>query len=201
MDYFITAKSGGTPYGMYRQALRELNARFDALEKSYFDEQKLEVDIDELKDRTAPNQPCCDIYQDRRDRIALEEKTCQLEELLIRREDILREFTRFYQQACILKEQVGELTPARRAELDREYWAHQLKCTAAVDIMTSGNLRSNTIENLAALPPEFRAPIFHALQTNQLVPWFKSYQPVVPKIGPCNGTGTNGDIRRLLSCH
>src|SRR5579863_2272034 len=47
MDSFITARSGGTLYGCYKQALRELATRVRALRERYFGRRLLLLEIEE----------------------------------------------------------------------------------------------------------------------------------------------------------
>lgn len=51
LDHFITVRAGGTPYGMYKQALRELDKRERGLNGMYADRDRLLVDLEELEER------------------------------------------------------------------------------------------------------------------------------------------------------
>src|SRR5438445_2833578 len=54
MDAFITLRSGGTLYGCYKQALRELATRVRALRERYRLRALLDVDLDELAASNPP---------------------------------------------------------------------------------------------------------------------------------------------------
>jgi hypothetical protein len=171
MDCFITAKAGGTPYGMYRQALRELYKRLRGLKGLYADYALLEVDIDELEAKEAENE-----FESRRNRIHLVRKKLTLQELEKSIADTEREFLRFYGQAVALKKVVGKLTPEKRLKLDREFWAHQAKERAAVDLLTTGLVGVHAIDLIQYLPVEERAPIFAQLKDKQaLLRWFEEF--------------------------
>ena len=48
-DYFITLKAGGTLYGQYKQALRELYKRFRGLRETICDKRIAEIKIRRLE--------------------------------------------------------------------------------------------------------------------------------------------------------
>lgn len=154
IDHFILSANGGTIYGRYKQALRELHKRYRGLKGLYAERALLEIDIEELADveSKAPESPDA-----RRHAIRLAQKRMALDGLQRNIRDTEREFLRFYAHATMLKEQVGELTPERRAELDRDMWLHQIKAMAAADIMALGHLNSGTVNLLMAIPVRRRA--------------------------------------------
>lgn len=168
MDYFITVKAGGTPYGQYKQALRELFKRYRGLKQLYPERELLLIDIDELNDelglygvesvQTARN------YDEERAAIKLAQKEMALEDLEHNIRDTEREFARFYAQANILKEQIGELTAERRAALDRDMWQYKTRQQMAIDLITTGRFAPNTIEILGAVPSEWKKPLIDAIQ-------------------------------------
>src|SRR5258708_31035595 len=99
MDAFITLRAGGTLYGCYKQALRELDARAMALIQRYEALRLLEIDIREL----AASDPV-DPWQAERDKIRLATKRVTLlkcEQVIV---DTESEFRRFYCQAHSIRE-------------------------------------------------------------------------------------------------
>jgi hypothetical protein len=202
MDYLITVRAGGTPYGCYKQALRELYKRWRGLRQAYSDRALLEVDIDEIESQLGNH--WASEFGRRRAEINLATKRLGIEEADRVIQDTEREFRRFAAQAATLKESIGDLTPERRAELDREMWRHRLRCMATVDIITRGALGENTVTFLQAAPREWRAPILDEIKAeirnagcdghNGLIAWFESYEPSVAALE----TIPEIDLRRLL---
>jgi len=63
-----------------------------------------------------------------------------------------------------LKEQVGELTPERRAELDLDMWMHNIKMIAISDYFSTGRLSGNLIEIVLSLPADIRKKLLPELK-------------------------------------
>ena len=55
IERFITIGAGRTTWGMYKQALREVRSRFDALKADYVAIARLTVEIAGLEERLGPN--------------------------------------------------------------------------------------------------------------------------------------------------
>ena len=190
MDHLITIRAGGTTYGQYKQALRELYKRYRGLKELYAERELAQIDAEELTELANGN-----TYDARRNRIRLAQKRMALEEISKNIEDTEREFQRFYAQAEALKEQIGELTPERRAALDRDMWEYKLKEMAALDLATSGRLSLNTYEFIGACPPEMRKSVLRACaDCKGLLEWFETkHDTPMPKLpDACQ------DVRRLL---
>jgi|LGOV01.1.fsa_nt_gb predicted nucleic acid-binding OB-fold protein len=159
MDHFITIRAGGTVYGQYKQALRELDKRKRGLKQLYSEKALLQIDIDELDYliNKAEDSDIAEVdYELERNRVKCGQKVMTMEDLDRNIKDTEREFVRFYSQAASLKEQIGELTPERRKQLDEEMWAFNLKKLSAMDVATTGNVQKNTLELIMAAPMEIR---------------------------------------------
>lgn len=160
-DYFVTARAGGTTYGQYKQSLRELYKRFRGLRELVYGENGQK--FMDLKIRKLEN----DLKNDELDEFEREELELKLKhKYLIYEEnerainDTYREFMRFYQQAETLKERVGELTPERRRELEKDMWKYRVKEMAAIDYLQMGRLKNTTIEFLSCMPEEDRPELY-----------------------------------------
>lgn len=184
MDHLITIRAGGgTPYGQYKQALRELFKRYRGLKELYSERELLLVDIEELESDDS------DGFEHRRNQIRLAKKRMELEDLARNIRDTEREFKRFYAQATGLKQQIGELTEERRAKLDREMWRHKIKAMAAVDFLTTGRLGVNTIEFLHSAPKEMRSSLLSEIKDHRsLIAWFESHAQPLPVLRIENGS-------------
>jgi hypothetical protein len=161
-DYLITWRHGGTVYGQYKQALRELYRRFRGLRELSCDREKLEIEIQQAKEKAQNGQS----YEEELARVEFKRKSMQLEELERSFINTKREFMRFFQQTNHLKSLVGELTPAQRKKLDREMWIHKTKTVVALDLLTMGRLSKSAYELLGALPVQMRKPVIEFIESD-----------------------------------
>jgi len=152
-DFLVTTRAGGTLYGQYKQALRELYKRFRGLRELICKDERLQVDIDELKDKIKMEEKVFDL---RRFKIDYKEKIMLMEESERAIKDTKREFNRFYQQAAYLKEQIGELTDEKRHQLDIEMWEFKIKEMIVIDLLSTGKVGNVTYEFLHACPKEMK---------------------------------------------
>lgn len=189
MDHLITIRAGGTVYGQYKQALRELYKRYRGLKELYAERELAQVDIDELSVSTSGNE-----FEQRRNKIKLAQKRMSMEEIEKNIQETEREFRRFYAQSEALKQQVGDLTPEKRDRLDREMWEYKLKEMAALDLATSGRLSVNTYEFIGATAPEMRKRVLTACDDRAaLLEWFETkHGESVPLPDGC------GDVKQLM---
>lgn len=194
MDHFITASAGGTPWGMFQQALRELRTRFDALKIDYAAREELALALE--GDADGHGGIPSDGIADRRRRLAFGRKRMELDTLdsLIR--DREREFAHFFAQALALRDILGPLTPQRTAELEEHLWIHRAKCLAAEDYIARGQLSHQTLTALRALPPTTRATVLAEVtgDPRHLTDWWVNYDPGLPAIE----APPADEIRRLL---
>jgi hypothetical protein len=177
-DYAITVKAGGTLYGCYRQAVRELHKRWRGLRESYKLRALAQIDLEEAEEKT-----------DRRAMINAADLRLSLLEAVGVIRDTEREFLRFYGQAVALRRSLGledsePMPDDMRERLDVEMWAHHLRTMAAVDFMTCSRLQKGTVELLQACPPDMRrdiaADICNPSRHNELVEWYMTYAPPIP---------------------
>lgn len=191
LDHFITVRAGGTPYGMYKQALRELDKRERGLNGMYADRDRLLVDIAELEERLGGKRglegergggledeyasPCASpplppsSFDRRRWAIDLRQKRFGLSVCERSIRDHERERDRFVEQALHLRQILGidaerPLTPERRTELDREMWVFLLQRDAAMELITRGAIEKNTLCLIMSLPPPVRDPILSLIR-------------------------------------
>jgi len=170
-DYFVTMRAGGTLYGQYKQALRELYKRYRGLRESVFEKQRKDIDIEELREtaKTAESK-----FDRQRANVDLQEQIIKMEEADRVIKDTKREFINFYAQAIFYKEQLGELTEAKKDLLEREMWAHKCKGMAATDIILQGRFSSGTIDLLRSFPTEMRDSVLAEIKNHdQLLGWFE----------------------------
>lgn len=189
MDAFIVANNGKTLGGCYFQALRELFGRETTIEDEETEIDLAEIEIKRLAKRKDP-----------KSKIELVRKKRELERRKMGLVETRREHERFYLHAVRCREALREqgytfpLSEEDRDKLDREMWAHKLKMTCAIEIM-SGGLRPSTIELLTNLPNELRQMLPVLLdpeQRDRLIEWFCTYEPKLPtlEIESCSDSQT-----------
>ena len=165
IDHYIVARAGGTPYGMFKQAVRELRGRWQGLCTLY-------IEREEMRRKDTPTN---DLERARHQ--------MQVEGIEVQIRDTEREFRRFYAHAVKLKAHLGELTDERVDALETEHWMHKLKQQAALDLLSEGRVKRDTLELLMALDPETRSPIMDLLASpkghTELVTWLRAYTPEV----------------------
>jgi hypothetical protein len=145
-DYLVTARDGGTLYGQYKQALRELYKRLRGLVDEIYGEhgikrleQKLEKPTDEIEETHT--------------RLLLDQARFHVQ-------NTYREFVRFWQQASVLKDKIGELTPEKRRQFDEEMWIYRIKEMAVINYMQHRRLQNNTIGFLSSMPQRIREKLY-----------------------------------------
>jgi len=174
-DYFITTKAGGTPYGMYKQSLRELHKRYRGLKQLYAEKELLQIDIDELAVKKSR-----DKFERRRVKINHAQKIMSMEEMDLNIQETEREFKRFYMQATALKRQIGELTPEKQNKLDADMWEYKFKEQIAIDFICNGRIQHNTLENIMCLPIGRRERLLYFVRPehqDELITWYETKQP------------------------
>ncbi len=167
-DNFVT-RSGGTPWGQYKQAIRELYKRFRGLRESTCDLEKLEIEIEEKAHSAKYDEGFKRKYAE----IEHKRKTMQKEELERTIKDTKREFKRFYQQAMVLKKQIGEVDDKRRYKLDEEMHVYKAKEMFIFDMNTMGKYSHQTYEFIMSFPHDTRIELMEQLKNEKLI---KNYE-------------------------
>jgi len=180
MDAFITVQAGyNNPYGMYRQALRELSSRHATLRKVFFTRRKLAVDLREKRVTASgkaiePYSPP-DEFEKIRAEISVDEILDEMAAIERRLKDQEREFRHFFAQALHFKSLVGELTPERRIELDEEFWYERLRTRLAIEILRDGRPSVDLIHTFGHLKPSMRDRLGPEIQNPEAaVTWFQT---------------------------
>lgn len=159
-DYFlVTVRAGGTAYGMYKQAVRELYKRIRGLREVVCERQLKLLDLPEITDA--------------RSKIKRTLEELRLDESSRVIENIKRELRVFYNLAKNLKGRLGEITEKRRWELEEELWEYRVREMAALDIGSGrSHLAPNTIEHMAALPRPIRERLMKDVKAGLIVSWY-----------------------------
>lgn len=175
-DYLITVKAGGTPYGQYKQSLRELYKRFRGLREMLCDQKRLHIEIQQLAHLIDTER---DSFKKELLKVDLMRKQMQTEEAERGIYNTKREFMRFYQQAAALKEQIGDLDDDKRRELDRGMWMFKAKQMAAIDFLVNGRIRESTLTMVVSMPEDMRNECLAAVKDqDNLVQWYENQSHV-----------------------
>lgn len=170
-DHFITKRSGGTHYGQYKQALRELFKRFRGLKELYYNKEKLIIDTEEMEEFVKVEE---NKFELRRKKLELEKFKYDMIELEKNIQDTEREFKRFATQAHSLKAIIGDLTDEKRAKLDKDMWMFKLKEMAYMDFITTSRLNQNTLAFISSLDREDRLETLTMVQDHdRLFSWYE----------------------------
>jgi hypothetical protein len=206
LDRFVTIRSGGTPYGCFFQALRELHKRLRGVRSDYQMRRKLAVKLKHYREIAAGTG-----YKAELAAIRVDELTDALEYCEKHIETDEREFLRFYSQAAGLFVHLGfdKQPPTREQidQLDRERWEHNAICAIAENHI-NGQPPGNTISMIHSMPPEMRARVLrtafgeatnHQERTrhlDRLANWYLNYTPDLPQPLALSESET----REVLSC-
>jgi len=155
---FITQKAGVTPYGMYKQALRELDGRTWSALDDILTLREEEIKLERLRDRLlAKVDGLLEV------KIARAEIT--IERLRRGLRDRYREWAEFYAQAAHLRTVLGipegePLTEERRAALDEEMIQYQIATSIKCNLLAGERpLSSNIVENILTMPDRMQEPL------------------------------------------
>ena len=160
IDNFVLAQNGATPWGVYRQSLRELKSRWDSirllsaklkclkLQKAKLSDTSALIDADQfgLMRIDSTEDP---IVEDVRLSIAIEDCEKHLS-------DTKREFMRFYAHATWYKAHFGSLTEEDIERLEAEEWIAKLKRKVAIEIVVHKQVSEPTLDAVLALEEEHK---------------------------------------------
>ena len=181
MDWFVTGANGITPYGCYRQALREIATRVDSILSDKLAEASAEVDAIEAEAERHP------FNRFARARAAIRAK--QARESIRRtaksRADRERELRRFVEKATALRKMLLPLTPDAVAIYEAEFWIERVSSFCAADLIATGELSRSTVATVSAMPPTARAEVLARIapvNREALRNWYATIEPALPEV-------------------
>lgn len=179
---FIVTAAGTTPWGMYKQCLRELYKRWRGLKGLYVERELKLIEIDE-RDAKKDAENDDTEFDKRRNQVRLSKARLDLREIDINVADTERELIQFYRHAVALRQKIGEVTPEKRARLDREFWVHQAKERAAIDLLTCGHITEKTIGLIQYMPLDMRREVTGVMgDAAPLMAWYKDFTYETPEL-------------------
>lgn len=188
MGSFVVARTGGTDYGCFKQAVRELSTRYVGLKSAGLRRKTLEAKIEKAKARGK-----------RLKELGLLSRLDDLEKSL---DHAVREFAYFYALAEHYRAKLpAELTDEKIEELEIGLWAHHLKRIAGLELLSTGHISIGTLEGIGSMPPKIRDELFRLAEEDptSLENWAKQAVPVLPSAKELSPSITEMQIRELVS--
>lgn len=169
IDRFILGEHGVTPWGIYRQALRELASRWDALKADALAIMEHRCAIETAEDWGVGKV----IRAKARSAIETIERTMR---------DRMREFCRFYAVASSLMPRFEGLTEEVREALDVDEWAARARLKAGRDLIVYGQVSPETRDLVFALPTGSRFDPCEKETRAALIQSARDFEPDLPDI-------------------
>lgn len=186
IENFILIQNGHTPYGTYKQALRELFAREQSLRGLYAKELEMQIDLETVELDIKQSLENIAVYDESGDHINSKRESLKIKKLKIAqasldfalvdmvhvKRETEREYRKFYSCARYLKEKLGDLSVERKAKLEAEYWKETIKDAIASDIKSIGGVDPKTLKRIEDCGFEERCELqslVHALKTDKVV--------------------------------
>lgn len=190
LDHFVVARNGCTLYGRYKQTLRELAGRVEAVRSVALERRRVALEIERLVSQRCFRRTTRQLRE-----LELVQKRTEWHALCKQFATARRELKHFYRLACRLKSQLGPLDAGARRVLDAHMWQTKIKAMAAMDFFCCGRLRERTVELLLSLPLPIRRQLIERIKDpKSLMAWFESYEPHYLEASPVsvNRNGSNG---------
>jgi hypothetical protein len=160
IDHFIVEKAGVSAWGMYQQALRELDSRLAGIRSATLDDLEIDIDIDEAEGSLATLE--LGSYDYRRtevELIRLKLRKAAAEKMM---REQLREFNRFAAIGLAMKRKFGTLKPYEIERLEQAHWIAKIRNLVTADMNSHHALSKSTQETLAVLPADVKTKISQA---------------------------------------
>ncbi len=153
IKHFIVGASGDK-WAQYKQALREIDARYNNLIDMEW-QQQVAISASVKKKWYA----VLGVGKQSVNKV-LEKKNREIS-------GIKKELARFIEIAEKLKAELGEITEERRYQLETESWKNKGIKMAAIDILATGRISNQTYDFVFSLPKESQLELFAKLSNQQ----------------------------------
>ncbi len=168
MDSFILKANGVTPYGMYKQALRQLHTLIRSVRGLRRELQHQEINERECMFKLANG--FRDNYAQERCKLDEDEAKWNAIDL---REKILskqRELQHFHKRALELRTQLNlnMQDPAIQLAAEQAHWVELYRRDAALQLQTTGAVHMGLLRDINALPDKQRRLVLSSMQQEQL---------------------------------
>lgn len=174
--------AGRTPWGRYRQAIRELYQRARGLAQIITDREKyrLKAERERRKARSILRRIFAPLTAQEA-ALELRQITSHLEYLDRQIADTQIEYERFFREAALLHAEYGNPDPARRREMDMREWAHHWTFEAVAARLSGMAVPYTVLQHLVAMPREIRDEVKQIISDPQrLEAWYESQDDQPP---------------------
>lgn len=165
MDAWILTEGNWTDWGRYQQALRELHARRGTLESLLRKIELAKLDLAAFHRR----RPWFGKERQKRWSLHVQEHEARLRDMIDSLAETHREHRHFYQVALELKARIGDVTPEKREQLDRETWMVRIQKMVAIDAHTHGRIGPAVLKMIASLPVDLRRQAIEVARNPTLI--------------------------------
>lgn len=201
IDRFITVRGGGTLFGCYHQACREISSRVVAVAEA---STQLEMNRIKRARYSTKVRGCVDPLRRRFLRQKIRQSRVGIIVARKQLSESRRELIRFYGLCCSLYVALGfdqqRPTPERLNQLHEERWEHHVRSAIASDVFCQGMPSKGTVELFQCLPPVMKKRIgeecLDPSKRQQVVSWWLEYEPNLP---PPLAIPAD-EARRVLKC-
>lgn len=178
LERFVVILEGLTDYGMYMQALREINTRLEAGKEDFHRISKLEAHRETGLEET--------------------ERLFTIDGLKRIQRDRLRELRVLIPLAKALKQRVGILTPEKREQFEAEFWLAKMKEKIALSMLFSGSVSPDVYQMLRLLPDSVYSLGDKALSDPAMTT--SAYVGERPKLPEIPELESEDSVRGLIEC-
>ena len=163
IDHFVLG-SHATPWGTYKQCLRELRTRVVSLRTEVIERAQLAIDVDELESTARAHDEYTSEFDKKRAALDADLKWIQLNEKDYALHHRAREIRRFWAHASVLKAHLGNLSEEDREALERSYWWNHAHRLLALDLYVGRAPSRATLEIIASMGSNERTGLFESLK-------------------------------------
>lgn len=160
--HFVIARNGVTTFGMYRQALAEINSHYNSLRESYFLQKKLykeseilDAEAEEL-DSQATGSPKVNKLQADLKRLESQNKSTSASAIQKSIERSYNELTKLFAMACNFEKKIDR---KNLKKLEREFWVEKLAKDVVFNTQYNGGNLSGIVETISSLPEDMQLEI------------------------------------------
>jgi len=184
IDNFIVGCAGDA-WAQYKQALREIKARYDILKGKYPRLKRVRAGLDALKERAG----------DKRSRINYQRLYSLYKSLAADVSKTYGEFKRFVALAEALKAEIGEITPEKRKRLEQQSWVNKARRLVAIDVISSGRIGPQTVDFIFSLPTPMAFELLGEIREKPATQLFLESRGETYAIEDRIKTGTGAGVR------
>jgi len=147
-NFILGSEMGLTPWGKYKQCLREIHRRVRSLKDINYQIAKKEIEIKRLE-----MQETKDALEEEENKLDIDYQKDNLKLLYDQKSDIKREGDVFLKQHDIVKKELKKLREEGKSkeDLEKEYWITKLKRDLENSIMCTGTANQGLLQSIRGI--------------------------------------------------